>query len=159
MTRVPLMLAVLAAACLPPDKTDAPHVAPVDPDVVATAHRWTVEDHVRGGNTALTEGDAILMHGRVVRIGADDYSSPFNGSCDTVKRAKRTRKLDDILPEVEISGEGRRAAIRFGLTPVLDEYRLTCDSSAHATTLVLYVAGKRGMTCFSGVCYLLAATD
>jgi hypothetical protein len=32
---------------------------------------------------------------------------------------------------------------------------MTCNANNRTPPLVLFVAGKRAMTCFSGVCYLM----
>jgi hypothetical protein len=151
-----LALVASLAACLPPDKVDGPNAAATDPDVAAIAHPWIVENHILGGTTTLTDGDAMRMHGRKVDISATGYKTPFQGTCDGADRDKRTRTFDDVGTDVDLGGERRMTAIRFGMTKTVTEYRLTCKSNPRTPPLTIYVAARRAMTCFSGVCYLLA---
>jgi hypothetical protein len=145
----------LACGCLPPDKVDKPATTG-DPDVDAVAHAWIVENHIVTGNSTLTEGDAILMHGRKVDITASSYKSPFQGTCDDSGREKRTRVLDDVSIEVDLAGEQRQVPVRFGLPQHVTEFRLTCTGNKHTPPLTIFIGAQRAMTCFSGVCYLLA---
>ena len=158
---VRLLLAVLiiSSGCLPPDKAEGPTTPPAAADgAAAFAKSWLVENHILAGNSTLTEGDAILMHGRKVDITSTSYRSPFQGSCDGATSQERTRSFDDVAAEVDLSGDRRTTAKNFGLTATVSEYRLTCNVNNRTPPLVLFVAGKRAMTCFSGVCYLLTPT-
>ncbi len=95
------------------------------------------------------------MHGRKVEATATSYRSPFQGSCDGATVDERTRNFDDVAAEVDLSGDRRITAKNFGMTPVVTEYRLACTANNRTPPLVLYIAGTRAMTCFSGVCYLM----
>jgi hypothetical protein len=151
-----LAVAVVVMGCLPPDPpAQAPAPPPGDTAAVAYAHTWLVENHILAGNATLTEGDAILMHGRKVELTTSSYRSPFQGSCDGSTVDQRTRAFDDVAAEVDLSGERRKTARSFGMTPTVTEYRLACSVKSSTPSLVLYVAGQRAMTCFSGVCYLM----
>ncbi len=147
------------ASCgwLPPDKPTEKPAPPPDPDLATVARVWTVENHVLTGNTALTDSDALQMHGRKIEITATTYTSPFHGTCDGASRDKRTRAFADVAAEVDLAGESRLTAIHFGLPDRITEFRLVCNGNTHTPSLTIYVAGKRAMTCFSGVCYLLDA--
>jgi hypothetical protein len=154
MVRVPLVALLAVANCLPPDPVAQKVVVPAD-ESVSYAHTWLVENHILAGNSTLTEGDAILMHGRKVDITSTSYRSPFQGSCDGATVQQRTRSFDDVAAEVDLSGDRRATAKNFGMTATVVEYRLSCNANNRTPPLVLFVAGKRAMTCFSGVCYLL----
>ncbi|HET9987730.1 MAG TPA: hypothetical protein VFQ65_04405, partial [Kofleriaceae bacterium] len=154
--RLLLAVIIVSTACLPPDKVEGPTVPPSgDSQAAAFAKTWLVENHIVAGNSTLTEGDAILMHGRKVDITPTSYRSPFQGSCDGATAQERTRSFDDVAAEVDLAGDRRTTAKNFGLTATVSEYRLTCNVNNRTPPLVLFVAGKRAMTCFSGVCYLL----
>ncbi len=150
------LLAVSFLACTP--KAAPPVTAPpsAPPEVVTVILPWVVENHILAGNANLTEADAILMHGRKIEITASSYRSPFQGGCDSSTTEQRARAFDDVAAEVDLSGERRDTAKNFGMTPTVTEYRLSCASSTHTPPLVMFVAGKRAMTCFSGICYLLS---
>jgi hypothetical protein len=124
-------------------------------DAVSFAHTWLVENHILAASSTLTEGDAILMHGRKVDITPTSYRSPFQGSCDGATVQQRTRTFDDVAAEVDLSGDRRTTAKNFGMTATVTEYRMNCNANNRTPPLVLFVAGKRAMTCFSGVCYLM----
>jgi hypothetical protein len=149
-----LVLVLALSSCLPPDKVAQPPAPPVDPSV-AYARTWLVENHILAGNATLTEGDAILMHGRKVEATATSYRSPFQGSCDGATVDQRTRTFDDVAAEVDLAGDRRTTAKNFGMTPNVTEYRLACTVNNRTPPLVLFIAGQRAMTCFSGVCYLM----
>jgi hypothetical protein len=154
MVRVPFVAVLLVANCLPPDQP-AQKPAPAADETVSFAHTWLVENHIVAATSTLTEGDAILMHGRKVDITPTSYRSPFQGSCDGATVQQRTRTFDDVAAEVDLSGDRRTTAKNFGLTATVAEYRMTCNANNRTPPLVLFVAGKRAMTCFSGVCYLM----
>jgi len=147
---------VVIAACLPPDKA-APAAPPTPGEVEAAtfAHPWVVENHILAGNATLTEGDAILMHGRKVEVTASSYRSPFQGSCDGAAYEQRARSFDDVAAEVDLAGDRRKTAASFGIEKTVTEYRMRCTVNTRTPPLVLFISGKRAMTCFSGVCYLL----
>lgn len=152
MVRV-VFVAFLATGCLPPDPpTEKPAVTV---DTAPWARTWLVENHILAGNATMTEGDAILMHGRKIELTATSYRSPFQGSCDGATVDQRTRAFEDVAAEVDLSGDRRKTARSFGMTPTVTEYRLACSVNSSTPSLVLFVAGKRAMTCFSGVCYLM----
>ena len=147
------LVAVFLFACtLKPVKPPPP---PDEPAEVSFVHPWVVENHILGGNATMTEGDASLMHGRKLEITASSYRSPFQGSCASSTTDQRMRSFDDVAAEVDLAGERRDTARHFGMTTTVTEYRLSCASSTRTPSLVLFVAGKRAMTCFSGICYLL----
>ncbi|MFT3696067.1 MAG: hypothetical protein QM831_23215 [Kofleriaceae bacterium] len=146
-------LLLLLVACGQP----APIETPKAPSGTPYAHDWLVENHILSGNTALTEGDAQLMHGRKVEVTDSSYRSPFQGSCDDTKLSQRTRAFDDVASEVDLSGDRRQTAQNFGITGNVIEYRLECKANTQTPPLVLFAVDKRAMTCFSGVCYLLTA--
>jgi hypothetical protein len=142
--------------CLPPDKAaPPPPPTPGTLEARAFAHPWLVENHILAGNATLTEGDAILMHGRKVDVTTSSYRSPFQGSCDDATYTQRTRSFDDVAAEVDLAGDRRTTAASFGIAKTVTEYTMECRSNARTPPLVLFVSEKRGMTCFSGVCYLL----
>ncbi len=128
---------------------------PVAEGAVTVTHPWVIENHIIAGNSSMTEGDAILMHGRTIEITASSYRSPFQGGCDSSTTDQRTRSFEDVAAEVDLAGERRTTAKNFGMTATVTEYRLACTSSTRTPPLVMFVAGKRAMTCFSGICYLL----
>ncbi|CAN5119568.1 hypothetical protein BH11MYX1_BH11MYX1_06250 [soil metagenome] len=147
------LFAVVLFACTP---RAAPLPPPAgEPAQVSFVHPWVVENHILAGNSTMTEGDAILMHGRKVEITASSYRSPFQGSCDSSTTDQRTRSFDDVTAEVDLAGERRTTAKNFGMTTTVTEYRLSCTSSTRTPPLVMFVAGQRAMMCFSGICYLL----
>lgn len=143
------------AGCLPPD-SPARKPAPVDPEIAELMHTWVVENHVLAGNTSLTDGDALSNHGRKVEITKAGYASPFTGSCDDAARTRRDRVFADVALEVDLAGDGRQTAINFGFGDPLVEYRLTCPDHPRTVPLVIFISGKRAMTCFAGACYLLS---
>ena len=150
-----LVALVGLTGCLPPD-TPAKHAAKPDPDIAELVHTWTVENHVLAGNSSITDGDALANHGRTVEITTSGYSSPFTGSCDDAARARRERVFADVSVELDLAGEARDTAIHFGFGDPLVEYRLTCPDHTRTVPLVIFISGKRAMTCFAGACYLLA---
>lgn len=148
-----LLFAVVVACGQP-----APVQAPVKDPGSPYAKPWLVENHILSGNTALTEGDAQLMHGRKVEVTESSYRSPFQGSCDDAKLSQRTRVFDDVASEADLSGDRRQTAQNFGIAGNVVEYRLECTANTHTPPLVLFVVEQRAMTCFSGVCYLLTSS-
>ena len=149
------LLALLVSACLPPD-TPAKKPARADPELAELAHTWTVENHVLAGNASLTDSEALDNQGRTVEITAGSYRSPFTGSCEEAARDRRERVFADVLVELELAGEARDTAIRFGFGDPIVEYHLSCPNNRRAVPLVIFISGKRALTCFAGACYLLA---
>lgn len=149
------LLLLALAGCLPSD-TPTKKPARPDPELAELAHTWTVENHVLAGNASVTDGDALTNHGRTVEITRSSYSSPFTGSCDDAARARRDRVFADVSVELDLAGEARGTAIRFGFGDPLVEYRLTCPDHPRTVPLVIFISGKRALTCFAGACYLLA---
>ncbi|HWU88211.1 MAG TPA: hypothetical protein VN253_13080, partial [Kofleriaceae bacterium] len=98
--------------------------------------------------------DAMRLHGRTITIGATGYTTPWHGTCEESGRIRRTRQLADVAVELRID---RARAAALGLTDSLIEYRLTCaDLEKRAPALTIYVAAAHALTCFGGVCYVLA---
>jgi len=148
-----LLAGCLPAGCLPPETPAAPKPL-VDADLAELAHAWNVSAHVVGTKTTISEQDAVEMHGRTVTIGAG-YTSPWHGSCEQANRTKQTSSLVEITADVDLSPAGRATAKEFGLAKDVTEYKLTCATSPNTPPLTIYLTGKRAMTCFGGVCYLL----
>ena len=147
--RVLLVLA-LGGCSAPP----APPAAPAAVDAIA--HTWTIERHLLTTSTALTEDDATLYAGREVVITARTYQSPFHGTCEDAGRRTRDVLLADVALEQDLPATARREAARYGLGRSLVEYKLTCGAVETVPPLTMFVADARAMTCFAGVCYLLA---
>jgi hypothetical protein len=150
-----LVTLVGLAGCLPPDSPAKKPRRP-DPELAELAHTWTVENHVLAGNASITDADALANNGRTVDITRSSYSSPFTGSCDDAARVRRDRVFADVSLELDLAGEARETAIHFGFGDPLVEYRLTCPDHPRTVPLVIFISGKRGLTCFDGACYLLA---
>jgi len=58
----------------------------------------------------------------------------------------------------DLVGSAWKTVSSFGIGPEATEYELSCKTHAvHVIPpLTIYVTGDRAMTCFAGVCYLLA---
>jgi hypothetical protein len=151
-----LVLATLAACSWLP--ADSPPKKPVkaDPELGELAHTWTVENHVLASNANLSDAEAREYHGRKVEITPTSYRSFSVGNCDDSARERKDRVFADLLADLELAGEARDTAIRFGFGDPVTEYRLTCPGNPKALPLVIEISGNRAMTCFGGVCYLLA---
>lgn len=120
-------------------------------------HAWKIVDHVLATDAAMTEADANALHGRTVEVRAAGYTSPWHGTCDDAGRQRRKRVLADVTLESDVTTEGRQRIARFGFDTDLFEFKLSCnDPGRRAPTITIYVANERAMTCFAGVCYLLA---
>ena len=146
-----LVLLALWAGCswLPPDNPAPPPA--IDPDATLL-HPWKITDHVLGPHALISDYDAAGFHDRTIAITATTYSSPWSGSCNEAARAKAPRPLADVAAEHGI--EPARAA-QLGLADPLVEYKLTCGLG-RTLPLTVYLAGAHALTCWSGVCYLLA---
>jgi hypothetical protein len=142
------------AGCLPPDNPPE-KPKPVDPDVAALVHDWKVEAHVLGIKETLSDRDAAEMHGRVVAVQANGYTTPWHGSCEEATRERATVDFVDAAADESVAASARVAARQAGMAKQVTRYRLTCKSPTTAPALVIYVSGAHAMTCFADVCYLL----
>lgn len=145
------LLASLSTSCgwLPPDSPATRPTADPDADLL---HTWTITDHVLGPHALISDYDAAGFHGRTIAITATGYSSPWSGSCNEAARERARRPLSDVTAEHDLA---RDRALRLGLVDPLIEYRLTCGLG-RTLPLTFYVGGAHALTCWSGVCYLLA---
>jgi hypothetical protein len=150
-SRALIALAAAYAGCLPPD---APPRAPSDPDITALVHAWRVDAHLLGKHTSLSDADAAQLHGRAVSIRDTGYATPWHGTCEESGQTQRERLLAEVAAELAID---RPAVLRLGFTNPLVEHRLSCLDPGHrAPTLTVYTSAGRALTCFAGVCYVLA---
>jgi len=146
------VLAGLGVGCgwLPPD-SPAVKPAPPDPDA-GLVHDWKITGYILGPRALLSEADAAGFHDRVVAITSKGYNSPWSGSCNDSRREKRPRALAEVADD---HGVARDRAASLGLAEPILEYQLLCVA-ARTPALLIDVAGPRALTCWSGVCYLLA---
>ncbi len=151
-SRTLIALAAAYAGCLPPD---APPRAPSgDPDLAALVHAWRVDAHLLAKHSSLTDADAARHHGRAVSIRASGYATPWHGTCEDSGRTQRSRLLAEVAAELAID---RPAVLRLGFTDPLVEHRLSCLDLGHpAPMLLVFTSSGRALTCFAGVCYVLA---
>lgn len=149
-------LIVLVASCgwLPPDSPRA-KPAPADPDIATLAHTWIVANHVLAGNATVGDPDADANHGRKLVVTATGYDTPFSGACDEAALHKRDRLFADLIAQLDLAGEARATAIRFGFGDPITEYQLSCIGNRRAIPFTIFISGDRAMTCFGGACYLL----
>jgi hypothetical protein len=152
---VVLVVAAVAAgpgACgwLPPDSPPA-KPAPPDPDA-GLFHDWKVADHVLGTRALISEADAAEFRDRTVAVTATAYSSPWSGSCNDMRRERQPRTLAEIAAAHDID---RARAAHLGLGEPIVEHQLLC-AAGRAPALTIYTGGPSAVTCWSGVCYLLA---
>jgi hypothetical protein len=147
-----LFALLLVGGCgwLPPDHPTAQPV-PAAPDA-ALFHDWKVAGHVLSARALISDYDASEFHGRSVVVSDNTYASPWSGSCDQAGRQKTPRVATEVALEHDIAAD-RADSLSLG-EPVL-EYRLRCAAGT-APGLTLYVAGAHAVTCWAGVCYLLA---
>jgi hypothetical protein len=144
-----ILVTIAGCSWLPPD---SPATAPaVDPDA-ALLHAWKITDHVLGPHALISDYDAAGFHYRTIAITATTYSSPWSGSCREAARAKSQRTLADVAAEHDLP-PARTAQL--GLADPFVEYRLTCGLG-RTLPLTVYFSGARALTCWSGVCYVLA---
>ncbi len=135
--------------------------APRDPDLLAIAHAWLIENHVVTPRSYLADADAMEMHGRTVAITANGYTTPFQGACKHATFSKQTRVLAQVAADEDLADDLRFVPERFGITGNLLEFKFVCNDvrengrSALVPIRTIYVADARAMTCFAGVCYLL----
>ncbi|HEX4421245.1 MAG TPA: hypothetical protein VH165_25195, partial [Kofleriaceae bacterium] len=127
--------------------------APPDPDA-PVLHDWKITGHVLGPNALISELDATSFHGRTVSVSTAGYGSPWSGSCDDAHRQRRPRTLAELADQLQL--HDRAGSLELA-DPIL-EFQLTCGPHEGSRTppLTCYVAGARAVTCWSGVCYLLA---
>jgi hypothetical protein len=143
----------LAAGCswLPPDSPPPAPPAPPDPDL-ALFHDWKVTGHVLGPRALISDADSAGFDARTVAITAASYASPWSGSCSDAHREHQPRTLAEIAVAHDLD---RERSARLGLGAPIVEYRLVCTTN-RTPALVLYLAGDHALTCWGGVCYLLA---
>lgn len=146
-------LATLATGCgwLPPDGPPPAQPAAPDPDA-ALFHDWKVTGHVLGPRALVSDADSAGFHDRTVAVTAGGYSSPWSGSCDDAHRERQPRGLSEVAAAHELD---RERTAQLGLAGPIVEYRLLCTTN-RTPALTLYLAGDHALTCWSGVCYLLA---
>ena len=143
--------AITACSWLPPDSPPAKRVPP-DPDA-PLLHTWRVGDHILGSRALISDADATGFRDRTVGITATGYSSPWSGACDDARHGDRQpRTAAEVATAHDIAAT---QAASLGLGEPIVEYQLSCASN-RTPALTLYVAGNRAVTCWSGVCYLLA---
>lgn len=149
-----LVFAAVVGLCscgwLPPDSPPARPAAP-DPDA-GLFHDWKVADHVLGPRALISEADAAEFRDRTVAVTATGYSSPWSGSCADARRERRPRTLAEIAAAYELDGP---IATSLQLGEPIVEHQLQC-TTGRTPALTIYTGGPRAVTCWSGVCYLLA---
>jgi hypothetical protein len=150
-----VLFEIALAGCLPPDEP-AKKPTPTDPDLAELVADWRVRGHVLASSTSMSDADADQLIGRVVAIRAAGYTSPWHGTCDESSREKRKRSLVEVAADLEVNAPARQAAQQFGIAAEVDEFRLSCQGQSRIPPITIYVSGAHAMTCFSGVCYLLA---
>jgi hypothetical protein len=136
----------LVAACAP----EAPAVAPPPADPIVG--HWTIVDHLLSPKPEVGESDAFLLHDRVVDITAGGYTTPWHGSCGEAGRQLTPEAIGDVATLHELGAVQEH----FKLAPDVVEYVLTCVDNKRTPPLTIWLAGDRTMTCWNGVCYLLA---
>jgi hypothetical protein len=135
---------------LPPDTPPARPPRPV-PDA-ALFHDWKITGHVLGARALISDADGAGFHDRTVSVRATGYASPWSGSCDEARRGHEPRALAEIAAAHGIAAD---RAGGLGLAGPIVEYQLQC-ATPRTPALTVYVAGSHALTCWSGVCYLLA---
>jgi hypothetical protein len=160
-----LAFALTLTACGAHARGPSREAAPSDPDLLALAHAWTIENHVVTPKSDLADADAAEWHGRKLAItaaGAIGYTTPFQGACKDASYTKRTRALVEVAADVDLADDERFVPVHFGLPAQVLEFDFLCNDRreggrpALVPILTIYEGGNRAMTCFSGVCYLLA---
>jgi hypothetical protein len=149
------ILASISTSCgwLPPDTpASKPASKPAaDPDA-GLVHAWTITGHVLGAHALISDYDAAGFHGRTIAITSTGYASPWSGRCDEASRQRTERPLAEITAEHDLV---RERAASLGLVDPVVEYRLSCGLG-RTLPLTFYVGGAHALTCWSGVCYVLA---
>jgi hypothetical protein len=146
-----IAIAVVGCGWLPPDGPPPAQPAAPDPDT-ALFHDWKVTDHVLGPRALISDADSAGFHDRTVAVTASGYASPWSGRCDDARRERQPRALSEVAAAHEME---RQQLARLGLVEPLVEYRLLCSTN-RAPALTVYVGGAHALTCWGGVCYLLA---
>ena len=146
-------LAVIAlGGCLP---ADAPATKPAPPNPDTPVFRdWKIIDHVLGADALISELDAAGFHGRTVVVAPTHFSSPWSGSCDDPHWTRTPRTRADVMRRYKLADRADLALV----TDIV-EFALSCgpdDGSSRVPPLSLFVAADHAVTCWSGVCYLLA---
>lgn len=132
-----------------------------DPELIAIARSWTIENHVITPRSDLADSDARDWHGRKVSITNVGYTTPFQGACKTASYSKRRRPFAEIAHDEDLAGDSRLVPERFGLPGEVTEFKFVCADRREDGKLTLvpiltfYAGADRAMTCFGGVCYLL----
>jgi hypothetical protein len=152
---VVIVVAGVAGCGLLPADTPAEKPAPVDPDIAILAHAWKIGGHVLASHTAMTEADARSLHGRTIHIRDGAYSSPWHGSCEESARVRRRTTLGDVTSELDIDVRARDRLKKLGVDDSLVEFKLQC-TKRETPELTVFVGGAHAMTCWTGVCYVLA---
>jgi len=122
-------------------------------------YTWKVASHELGTKTTMSEQDAIAAHGRELAITASGYTTPWHGRCAEAKRERSRASLVEVTADVDVTPDGRARLKQFGIAVDPIEYRLVCQGRTTAPLLTIWVTGKRAMTCFGGVCYLLTRSS
>jgi len=150
-SRALIALALASSGC----PAAAPPQGPAaDPETAELVHAWRVDAHLLGKHTSLTDADAAAHHGHAVSITRSSYTSPWHGTCEEYGQMRRERPLAEVAAELGIA---RARVLALGFVDPLAEHRLSCVDVEHrATALTLYVSKARALTCFAGVCYVLA---
>jgi hypothetical protein len=145
---------VLAGAGCPAAPPPQQQTLSSEPEFAEIVHAWRVDAHLLGRHTSLTDADAAAHHGRTVSITRTGYTSPWHGTCEEYGQIRSVRRLAEITAEL---GMDRQRVLALGFTDPVAEYRLACADFEHrSTSLTLFVSKARALTCFSGVCYVLA---
>ena len=158
-----LVFVVALTACGGQAKPVDEPAANKDPELAALATGWTIENHIITPKSDLSDADAADWHGRAVAVSVRaGYQTPFQGNCRDASYTKRRRSLNDVALDEDLAGDSRHIPERFGLPSSVMEFKFICRDTkedgrpALIPILTIYQAGDRAMTCFSGVCYLLA---
>lgn len=144
------LLVLSGCGWLPPDTPPA-RPPPPDPDA-AVLHDWKVAGHVLGARALISDADGAGFHDRTVSVTPTGYASPWSGRCDEALRGRQPRALAEVAAAHDIAADRARG---LGLAGPIVEYQLQCATN-RTPALIVYVAGNRALTCWGGVCYLLA---
>jgi hypothetical protein len=139
-----------------PADTPVEKPAPVDPDVALFVHAWKIGGHVLAVSTSMSDADATALHGRTIRVGTNTYSSPWHGTCEAAGRQRRKTTLSQLTDELDINARARKRLRELGLTDPLFEFKFYCADGGQTPSLTMFVGDERALTCWNGVCYVLA---
>jgi hypothetical protein len=140
----------------------SPGDPPPDPELRAIAHRWTIENHIVTPKSYLADSDAQEWHGHKVAVTNTGYATPFQGACKTASFTKRQRPMSEVAADEDLAGDSRQIPLRYGLPGSVVEFKSVCSARREdgkltlTPILTIYVGAEHAMTCFSGVCYLMA---